>query len=223
MTLNNLLEGDAIDNRDFLDRVDILRTLGRPVLISNFGEFYRLANYLQRHTTKLIGLVMGVPTLREIFEEKYYTDLAGGILESFGRLFKNDLKLYAYPLLETRDRDVSITAGNLRVAREAPAPLRLPDREPAHPADPRLSVTEPADFLPRCHEADARGRPVWEHDVPDSVAALIRGGRLLGYDRHDSRRQWRRESPDVLKNLARQADCLTDARPLLKFDSGLGK
>ena len=69
-------------------------------MISNFGEFYRLANYLHRHTTKLIGLVMGVPTLREIFEEKYYTHLAGGILESFGRMFKNDLKLYVYPLLD---------------------------------------------------------------------------------------------------------------------------
>ena len=64
ITLNNLLAGDAIDNRDFLDRVDLLRTLGHPVLISNFGEFYRLANYLQRHTSKLIGLVMGVPILR---------------------------------------------------------------------------------------------------------------------------------------------------------------
>ncbi len=115
MTLNNLLTGDAIDNRDFLDRVDILGTLGRPVLITNFGEFYRLANYLQRKTTKLIGLVMGVPTLREIFEEKYYTHLAGGILESFGRLFKNDLKVYAYPFRDANTKAI-ITAGNLRVA-----------------------------------------------------------------------------------------------------------
>ena len=76
----------------------MLRTLGRPVLISNFGEYYRLANYLHRYTTKLTGLVMGVPTLREIFDEKYYTHLAGGILESFGRMFKNDLKLYVYPI-----------------------------------------------------------------------------------------------------------------------------
>ena len=137
MTLNNLLEGDAIDNRDFLDRVDILRTLGHPVLISNFGEFYRLANYLQRQTSKLIGLAMGVPTLREIFEEKYYTDLAGGILESFGRLFKNDLKLYAYPLLDPTTGD-GRHRGRPPGRPEAPAPLRLPGREPAHPADPRL-------------------------------------------------------------------------------------
>ncbi len=115
MALNNLMEGDEIDKRDFLDRVDILSTLGRSVLITAYGEFYRLANYLQRHTSKMIGLVMGVPTLREIFQEKYYSHLAGGILESFGRLFKNELKLYIYPLLE-QNSNALITAGNLRVA-----------------------------------------------------------------------------------------------------------
>src|SRR5262249_29880277 len=117
MTLRHLVEaeGDEIVDRDFLDRVDLLRTLGRPVLISAFGEFYRLANYLQRYTARPIGLVTGVPTLREIFDEKYYTDLAGGILESFGRLFKNDLRLYVYPQLDPETGAV-VTADDLRVA-----------------------------------------------------------------------------------------------------------
>ena len=70
------------------------------MLISNYAEFHRLAAYLFRYTKKKIGIVMGVPTLREIFDEKYYADLEGGILESFGRLFKNELKLYVYPLQE---------------------------------------------------------------------------------------------------------------------------
>ena len=39
----------------------------------------------------------------------------GGILESFGRMFKNDLKLYVYPLLEAKTGAL-ITAANLRVA-----------------------------------------------------------------------------------------------------------
>ena len=80
------------------------------MLISNYGEYYRLAAYLFRYTKKMIGIVMGVPTLREIFDEKYYADLDGGILESFGRLFKNDLKLYVYPLLD-RATGALVTAG----------------------------------------------------------------------------------------------------------------
>ncbi len=138
MTLRHLQEGEAIGNRDFLDRVDLLRTLGRPVLISNFGEYYRLANYLHRHTIKLTGLVMGVPTLREIFDEKYYAHLAGGILESFGRMFKNDLKLYVYPFLDSQTKTV-VTADRTPRRAQTSAPVQLLDRKPAHPADPRIT------------------------------------------------------------------------------------
>ncbi len=115
MTLRNLTDGDKIDHRDFLDRVDILAALGKTVLISNFGEYHRLAAYFFRYTRKMIGIAMGVPTLKELFDEKYYSDLSGGILESFGRMFKNDLKLYVYPLLDTKTGAL-ITSGNLRVA-----------------------------------------------------------------------------------------------------------
>src|SRR5438876_8949381 len=100
MTLENLLAGGQIDHADFLARVDILGALGRTVLISKFAEYYRLAGYLFRYTNKSIGLVMGVPSLIEIFNEKYYTNLEGGILEALGRMFKGGLKLYVYPMLD---------------------------------------------------------------------------------------------------------------------------
>jgi hypothetical protein len=115
MTMRNLATESGIDQKDFLDRVDILCRLGKPVLISNYGEYYRLAQYLFRSTKKMIGLVMGIPSLKEIFEEKYYADLEGGILESFGRLFKNALKLYVYPSQDPKTGSI-ITANNLRVA-----------------------------------------------------------------------------------------------------------
>ncbi|MEW6302321.1 MAG: TonB-dependent receptor, partial [Verrucomicrobiota bacterium] len=116
MTMKNLtIECGSIDPKDFLERVDILSALGKTVLISNYGEYHRLASYLFRYTKKMIGIAMGVPSLKEIFDEKFYTDLEGGILESFGRLFKNDLKLYVYPLKEPKTGSL-ITAGNLKVA-----------------------------------------------------------------------------------------------------------
>src|SRR5438093_5939194 len=79
MTLENLLADGQVDHADFLARVDILRALGRTVLISTFVEYYRLAGYLFRYTNKPIGLVMGVPSLIQIFNEKYYNDLDVGI------------------------------------------------------------------------------------------------------------------------------------------------
>lgn len=114
MTLKNLLDNGKIDHQDFLDRVDILASTGKTVLISNFAEYHRLAAYLFRYTKRMIGIVMGVPTLQEMFEEKYYLDLEGGILESFGRLFKNDLKIYVYPLLQKQSGSL-ITSDNLLV------------------------------------------------------------------------------------------------------------
>src|SRR5204863_6612217 len=115
MTLENLLAEGELNHADFLARVDILGALGRTVLISKFGEYYRLASYLTRHTSKMVGLVMGVPSLMEIFDEKYYLNLEGGILEALGRMFKGALKLYVYPMIDERSGKI-ITASQIEVA-----------------------------------------------------------------------------------------------------------
>lgn len=180
MTLKNLEDHGEINHQDFLDRVDILGTLGKTVLISNYLEFWKLAAYLHRYTKKTVGLAMGVPTLREIFEEKYYTDLEGGILESFGRLFKNDLKLYAYPLQDPVSNSI-ITAGNLRVAphlRHLYAYLIE-----NHFIQGMKDTNEK--FLPIFSRTVLKqlkaGDPAWEAAVPSQVVKIIKERKLLGY------------------------------------------
>ncbi|PWT85444.1 MAG: nicotinate-nucleotide adenylyltransferase [Acidobacteria bacterium] len=98
ITMANLLASGNIDHKDFLDRVDTLAAIGNNVLISNYLEFYRLTSYFRRYTKHMVGVAMGINNLLEIFNEKYYENLDGGILESFGRLFKNLIKLYVYPM-----------------------------------------------------------------------------------------------------------------------------
>src|SRR5215471_11010551 len=107
LTMRNLREdGGEVDRGDFLARADMLAASGKIVLISDYFEYYRLAAYLNRHIKNgKIAITMGAGSLRELFEEKYYTALEGGILESFGRLFKNDLRLYIYPLLDQKTED----------------------------------------------------------------------------------------------------------------------
>ena len=108
LTMRNLLAGGSdVDRRDFLARADLLAACGMTVLISDFFEYYRLAAYISARTSERIGIVMGVPSLLELFDERYYTQLPGGILESFGRLFKNDLRIYVYPLQKTPTRYVA--------------------------------------------------------------------------------------------------------------------
>lgn len=180
MTLKNLQDGGEINHRDFLDRVDILGTLGKTVLISNYLEFYKLASYLHRYTKKMVGLAMGVPTLREIFDEKYYADLEGGILESFGRLFKNDLKLYAYPLKDAATGSI-ITAGNLRVAphlRHLYAYL-----VENHNIQGMRDINENylSIFSRTVLKQLKEGDPAWEAAVPPQVVKIIKDRRLLGF------------------------------------------
>src|SRR5690606_18840189 len=97
-TLSDLTSTGKLDEKDFLDRVDILCSLGQYVMISNFPEFYKLVGYLSQFTRKnKIGIVVGVMTLEKIFDEKHYRDLKGGILEAFGTLFGHHVTLFVYP------------------------------------------------------------------------------------------------------------------------------
>ena len=115
MTLRQLQVGDVIDHRDFLDRVDTLGALGKPVLISNFLRYLRLVTYLTRQTDWPIALPIGLVRLRDVLDEKFYTDLPGGLMESLGQLFKNSAKLYVYPSLDKKTGTLT-TVENMEVA-----------------------------------------------------------------------------------------------------------
>ncbi|MFZ4483821.1 MAG: TonB-dependent receptor [Chthoniobacterales bacterium] len=178
ITMQNLLSTGELDARDFLDRTDILGALGLTVLVSNFGEYFRLVDYIARYSGEAIGLALGVPSLEEIFLEKYYTGLEGGILEGLGRLFKTNVRLYAYPRL-AEDGSI-ITAENLRVAtklRYLYAYLR--ENEfivPVTDYRPEILQIKSPQVLAQLRSGD----PAWEQSVPPEVAALIRQRGLLG-------------------------------------------
>ena len=180
MTLRNLTDAGVIDHKDFLNRVDLLGALGKNVMISNYGRFYRLAASLFRYTKKMIGIAMGVSTLRELFEEKYYADLEGGILESFGRLFKNDLTLYVYPLRDARTGSL-IKASNLEVSpnlRYLYAHL-FENRfiQDLRGYDESCLPIFSRDVLRKIQAQDGG----WEEMVPPQVASLIKKKRIFGY------------------------------------------
>lgn len=114
MTLNNLMSAQTIDHRDFLDRIDLLGVLGKTVMISNYARFDGVTGYLRKSTQGPIAMVMGVPTLSEVFEEKYYADLPGGILQGLGGLFQGPVKLLIYPTKDSTAGEIS-TADSLAV------------------------------------------------------------------------------------------------------------
>jgi hypothetical protein len=180
MTLENLLSEGQLNHADFLARVDILGALGRTVIISKFGEYFRLASYLSRYTSRMIGLVMGVPSLLEIFDEKYYLNLEGGILEALGRMFKSGLKLYVYPMIEEKTGEL-VTAKKLEVASNLRSLYQyLIENE---------FIQEITDYNPeylRIHPPDAlaklqSGDPAWEQAVPPEVMKIVKDRQFFGY------------------------------------------
>jgi hypothetical protein len=97
ISMSNLLRGPGIDPVDFIDRSDALQSLGKTVLVSRCAEFHRIAAFLNRCTNKPVGIVLSIGLLNELFKAKWSENLAGGLLESFGRLFKEGVTLQVFP------------------------------------------------------------------------------------------------------------------------------
>ncbi len=114
ITLSNLKAEGRINERDFLDRAELLCSLGQNVMITNYQEYFKLVEYFSEFTKERMALAMGVNNLIQIFDEKYYRDLSGGILEAFGKLFYRDLKVYLYPY-KNEESGEYITSENLKV------------------------------------------------------------------------------------------------------------
>ena len=183
LTLQSLKERNAaetaeIDEKDFLDRVDILCSLGQTVLISNFHRYYKLVAYLSTITKLKIGVVLGYPNLEYIFSEEQYQDLPGGILESFATLFSRKVKLFIYPTL--RDGIIwncikfSPPPQLIDLFRYLIANNKIEDI--LHYDESNLHVE--TDTVLQLIKHDAEG---WELHVPAEVSAMIKERHLFGY------------------------------------------
>ncbi len=118
ISMTNLLRGGTVDHVDFIDRADALQSLGKTVLVSRLAEFHRVAGYLSRYTTCPVGIVLSIGLLNELFKPKWSANLQGGRLESFGRLFRNQVSLYVYPWRNRKTGEV-VTADGFRAPDDA--------------------------------------------------------------------------------------------------------
>ncbi|MDA0767350.1 MAG: TonB-dependent receptor [Verrucomicrobia bacterium] len=118
ITMHNLLrDGEGVDHLAFLDRADALQALGKHVLISGCPEFYRVVGVLSRYTAEPVGVLLSIGLLNELFKPKWSAHLEGGMLESFGRLFKNKVRLHVYPWKNRKSGEL-VTARNFQAPEE---------------------------------------------------------------------------------------------------------
>ncbi len=113
ISMQNLLRGIGVDPMQFLDRADALQANGKTVLVSRCAEFHRLSALLRRCTNQPIGIILSIGLLNELFKPKWSENLAGGLLESFGRLFKDGVSLHVFPWKNRKTGEL-VSASNFR-------------------------------------------------------------------------------------------------------------
>ncbi|MBU3011974.1 TonB-dependent receptor [Polaribacter vadi] len=186
ITLSNLSAEGKINERDFLDRAELLCSLGQNVMITSFQQYFKLVEYFSEFTKERMALAMGVFNLVQIFDEKYYRDLSGGILEAFGKLFHRDLKVYMYPYHDPETGEY-MNSENLKV----------------HPRMKELykffknngKILDIKDFNKEVLDIFSRtvlrkimdGEKGWEEMLPEGVSEIIKQKRLFGYSRSRSK------------------------------------
>ncbi|KAK9815358.1 hypothetical protein WJX72_002256 [[Myrmecia] bisecta] len=191
MTTRDMMEGgdmldwtsDAgIQEDAFLQRIEALSTMGYSVLLSNYRRYFKLAAYLSTFTKESIVIAMGTPSLRELFKEKFYNDLDGGILEGFGRLLKFDLKIYVYPTLDPATGEIR-SAHDLKVEPQVQKLYDyILDRGTIIPiVSYKRELLMHGDVSRRVTESIRTGTDEWESLVPQHVCEQIKNLNLLGY------------------------------------------
>ena len=182
MTLRNLHAETGVGPEDFLARAEILHVLGIDVLVSRFQPYYQLTDYLAGYTDRMIGIAVGLPTIRDLLDEQYYAtpELQGGALEAIGRLFKRAVKVYVYPTWNPVSGAI-VTVDNAAL----PAPgnhirdflLEIGQVEPLAGYESQYLSIQTRDVLARLQ----RGDPSWEEMVLPVVAENIKQHHLFGY------------------------------------------
>ncbi len=180
ITISNLKASGNLDERDFLDRVDVLAKLGYTVMISNFSEYYKLIEYFTAYKVRYIGVAMGVNNLLMVFDEEYYKNLSGGILEAFGKFFRKDMRVYLYPYKDPKTHEL-LTSDNLKVSenlKELYMYFKLNKRiVDIQNYNPQHSEIYSREILKKI----AKQEKGWENQLPNGVAEMIKERGMFGY------------------------------------------
>ena len=181
LTLKDLTADGKISDKDFVDRAELLGTLGYTVMISNYLKHYKMVDYLSTIAKdRRMGVIVGIYNLHTIFDEKYYGNLRGGLLEAFGRGFGHNVKMFVYPALE-------VESGELYQLEDFKIDSKLQGLLQYMKDNNKLE--EIKKFNEKClyimsDDVLAKikaGATIWEDDVPEEVVEAIKYYELFGF------------------------------------------
>ena len=182
LTLRSLIQEGDIDYNDFIARIEVINSCGYSVLVSNYLEYFKLSAYLRRYVKKPIGLVLGLNNLADIFKEDYYANLEGGILEAFGKLFKDNVKIYAYPIeLKNfqRYREQMKVGDNFETATDEDGLVTIDNLLVARNLRNLYKYIRENNFLENINNCDRENMNLFSRDVFKLVLSGVTGGKTV--------------------------------------------
>jgi len=97
ISLRHLGNSAASGNPDILALVEKLAPLG-AVVVTDYFEGYRFVEYLRRHTSEPIRMLIGIAALFKLWDKGILQASPGALLETLGRLFVTDVAVYVAPM-----------------------------------------------------------------------------------------------------------------------------
>ncbi len=180
ITLSNLMADGEIDEKDFLDRADILCALGQTVAISNCDSYGRLLQYFSDYKIQKLGIVIGSRVLLDIINDKYDQHQDGKLLASFGQMFTQRTKMYVYPIM-LEGSEVLMTAKNLPVPDDIQFLYRHLINNGQIEDIQGFNKKILHIFSKRVFEMIKNGASGWEQSVAPKIATLIKEKSLFNY------------------------------------------
>ena len=183
MTLDNLSNvTGSIDEKDFLDRVNLLSSLNQMVMVTNFREYYKLSEYFTSFTKEKMGLIIGTNHLIKLFDTNYYKHLTGGILEAMGKLFHKSMKLYVYPYKEKNSKQI-ICSKNLKMDNETQILFDYFKQKRSFVDITKYDKNYLETYTREIIKKIKKGESGWEKLLPDGIAEEIKNNHLFGYNK----------------------------------------
>jgi len=181
MTMDYLKGEDKdVNEKDFLQRGDMLCALGYKILLSDCANHEMLINYLSDYKISNLGLVIGALELQNIITEKFTQNQDGRLLVAFGELFSQNIRIYVYPALDDISGEI-LTAENLPI----PEGIKFLYQYllDSHQIVPVLKFNKNIlHIYPQMVLKDIKeNNEGWESKIPDALVALIKERKLFDF------------------------------------------
>ena len=180
LTMDSLCGDGEVDEKNFLDRTDLLCALGQTVVVSNCENYHPLVTYLADYKIQHLGISIEARRLLEFISERYYANMDGRLLSAFGEVFAKIVRFYIYPSYQEGSEEV-MTSQNLPVPdgfrslyQHLLVNRQIVDIEKYNSEVLHIFTEEVMDML-------KEGQFGWESKVPQKVEKLVKEKYLFGY------------------------------------------